>query len=293
MHTAAAALPVQAHPHFLFEERSTGADGRSALTAMAASVLLHVPLLPLVGLWAPEADTVRRVRDVTALFEALAEEERIVPVDLETLGGGEATTAAADTGPAPGAQSLTDNPCARGSVSTAVPAPPARDVEGAAVTASVHGEDSEQLGPALTSRLPAPDAIARRAGGRGTSGLTPEEERAMRQKWFAWYRGVLGERLFATYPRAELEARGVRGQLAFKLDLAPNGEVKACDVVQADAPEMRDALASTLKRIGRFPSYAATGLPFFPPFLFRIQHGPGEWKPADGSRDTSTYCALP
>ena len=96
----------------------------------------------------------------------------------------------------------------------------------------------------------------------------------MRAKWFGWYRDVLGQRIHSAYPRSRLEAGGIRGALAFRLELAPDGSVRSLRVLRAEDKQMREALNEALDEIKRFPPYEATGLTFFPPFAFNIHHGP-------------------
>jgi hypothetical protein len=259
---------------------------------MVSSLLLHVPLLPLVGLWAPADPRAVRERNVTTLFEALAEEERITPVDLDALGGDTSTVAAVDEGPAPGIAPLAQNVRARGATSLGVPsARQARTTSGPAAWPDASGTEGE---PELATRMPTPEKLLARSAGRGTSsGLTREEEQAMRAKWFAWYRDVLGRKIHAAYPQAALVRQGVRGLLWFKLRLSPDGSVRSCTIVRADAPKMKAALTKALDSIGRFPPYAATGLSFFPPFTFRIQHGPRAWRAASTRRRPTGPAATP
>jgi hypothetical protein len=261
MQTAAAVwLGAAPAPRFLFEERAR-ADGRSALLAVLVSALVHVPFMGLAGLYAPPAADESRGRDVTELLAALAEEERIVPVELEKLGApGPSDTR---TGPAPGLARLVENDAARGEVSTEAPRARLTRGEGASVE--------------FADRVAAPEGAARPGGG-GETGLSPEETRAMLARWFPWYRQALRRRIEAAYPRARLVGRGVRGWLAFRLELAPDGAVKSVAVTRADSPAMSRALEDTLASVGRFPGYEATGLDFFPPFVFRIRHAPDEWR---------------
>ncbi len=256
-------------PRFLFEEAAPD-GGRSAILAVGASVILHLPLLLLVGLFAPPAQDSARYRNVTAVFDALAEADRVVLVDLTRLGGGERALASPVEGPAPGTPALSENPAAHGAVSSEVP--------------DERRDDAADPGRlSLAAGLRPPKDLAAGFVGGG-SGLTPLEERAMRRKWFLWYRLVLGERIRSTYPRARLESRGVRGNLTFRLVLAPDGAVKSWKVTKADSPLMKPALERTLGAIRKFPGYAGTGLDFFPPFVFSIHHGPREWKTLSAAR---------
>jgi len=282
---------------FLFEEARGQTDAASVLFAVCVSLTLHLPLLPLVAAWAPESRDALRERNVTALFDALVEEARIVPIDLAELAQDQATP---PDGPAPGEVSLADSPAARGDVSSDSPR---RLSQGEARTGGAleaapgagelffsqaqapgspgrDGEDSAQDpegGIALASRIPPPEDVIARSM-RAGRGLSPEEAREQRARWFAWYRSLLSERFLAAYPRSRLEREGVRGTLSFKLELAADGSVKSLTVTRADEPAMERALREALAAIGRWPSYEATGLRAFPPFVFSIEHGPAEWQ---------------
>jgi hypothetical protein len=241
--------------------------------AIAASLILHVPILPLVGMWAPTPIDASRERNVTAVFDALMEEERIVPVDLESLGGGEPLAAAAASGPALGATRLTENPEARGTVSKALP-DIMKTVDPGRFAMPSDPDGGASL-PGLAERAPVDDAVQASTGtARGASSLTPEEERAMRAKWFPWYRSLIGRTLTSAYPKARLEKEGLRGSISFMIELAPDGSLKSFRILEASSDTMKAELKKSINAIERFPSYAATGLDFFPPFLFRIDHGP-------------------
>ena len=120
MQTAAVRRDTVPQTRYLFEAAVASRDGRAAMAAVAASLLLHVPLLPLLGLWAPDPVHRTRERDVTAVFNALLEEERIVPVDLESLCGGSGASGSGVSGPAGGSVRLTDTARARGDISDSV-----------------------------------------------------------------------------------------------------------------------------------------------------------------------------
>jgi hypothetical protein len=300
----AALHPVAAgRRRFLFEDDARRADGKAALAALAASLVLHLPVLSLVGLWGEQPRERPPERNVTALFDALVEQDRIVPVDLESLGGVSPATTAVEIGPAPGAVSLADDPRARGGVSAEAPESALRrsaaDVKiEACVTDADAGADAGRGADGsdfdLATRIAAPAEVVARSGGKGggRSGLTREEERTMRARWFGWYRGVLSEKIHAAYPRARLEGQGVRGSLSFHLELAPDGSVRSLRVLRADARAMRDGLDEALDSIKRFPPYAATGLSFFPPFAFDIHHGPAEWSSPAGRQAGAPLCTV-
>lgn len=244
---------------FLFEQYDRP-DGRAVGAAVLASVVVHLPLLALFGFLAPASRGQVMWRDATAILEDLTRERRIVPVDLAGLGSpdGEGKRGASSGGFAP--YRRTNG--AKGRVSKR--APGARSEPEAAVLS-------------LGSRTgPSPGLHPGRAR-KGTRKLSAERERRMRGKWFGWYRHLVERRLRDIYPKDELVASGVRGTLRFRVDLAPDGKVKSLDIVRADSPRMAEALKAALKSQS-FPGYEETGLPFFPPLVFSITHGPGEWR---------------
>lgn len=277
---------------FLFEERAGGSDAASAIVAICASLALHLPFLFLLAAWLPESRQVVRERNVTALFDALVEEARIVPVDLAALAQGGA--AAPTDGPAPGAVSLADAPASRGEVCQALPdrsyrKGPRPDAGEMSLSSPEHKDGGSESGgedaPFLASRVAPPEDVLARSM-KGSGKLSPEEAREQRARWFAWYRGLLSERFFAVYPRARLEKEGVRGTLTFKMELSPDGSLKSLTVTRADNPAMEQALREAVASVTKWPSYEATGLKFFPPFTFHINHGPGEWKTASVARSS-------
>lgn len=249
---------------FLFEQYDRP-DGRAVGAAVLASVVIHLPLLGLFGFLAPASRGQVMWRDATAILEDLARERRIIPVDLAELGSpdGDSKGASSRSGYAVAPFRRTKH--AEGRVSRR--APEAR-AEPAPATLSLGARTG-----------PSPGLHPGRAR-RGAAELSPERERRMRTKWFGWYRHLVERRLRDIYPKDELVASGVRGTLRFRVELAPDGKVKSLDIVRADSPRMAEALKAALKSQSSpvFPGYEETGLPFFPPFVFSITHGPGEWK---------------